>query len=251
MARVERGAGLLVTAEVVIIAAVLLAGWASGALGLAAREHAIWLGVSLVLAASAVGFALIPQFTTRDPEANLNDVFDARRIYARRTELIGWTSTISAVLFGIALITGIGPTIDGELAQSSSASVTFDTASDPVVATIQVDVSGAQAGAPIAIDVATFAGSGTVATPVAHLSLVADRDGSAQALRSASMPPGSAFLAVSVTTGDVTPAVCSPSSGAAPGCTIVAIPAAAGPTSTTASPTASVSAIFPSVTPSP
>jgi hypothetical protein len=252
LARVERGGILLATAEVLIITGVLLATWASGALGSAARDHAIWLGSSLVLAASAVGFTLIPRFTTRDPEVDLNDVFEVRRTYASRTELIGWTSAISAVLFGVALIMGIGPMLDGEPAPSSSVSVTFDTDSSPVLATIQVGVSGAHPGDPIAIDVTAFAGSDAIATSVAHLSLVANEEGQVQTLRSVSMPPGDDVLSVSVTAGDVAP-VCSPSSGSEPGCTIVAIPAATSGTSTSApsGPPASVSVVLPAATPSP
>ena len=111
LARVERGATMLVAAEVLIGTAVLLCAWVSGALALAAREQATWLGASLLLAAAAVAFAAMPWFVSREPDANMNDVFDVRRVYASRISLIAWAAAISVVLFGAALIIGIAPVL--------------------------------------------------------------------------------------------------------------------------------------------
>jgi hypothetical protein len=234
LARMERGATLLLAAEVVITTGVLLAAWASGALALAAREHAGWLGLSLVLAASALAFAVLPQFVTRDPAANLNDVFDARRTYASRISLLGWASAISALLLAVALIAGIAPTLDADRVPVSSTSVSFETSSSPVVATIQVDLLNAGSGDPVVIAVTSFSGVDAAGTAVARLSDLADENGTSETVRSIAMRPGDDFLAVSVGTGETAPPACTPSTGATTGCTIVAIPTSGRGTSATA-----------------
>ena len=254
LARTERGATLLLTAEVVITTGVLLAAWASGALAVAAREHAGWLGLSLLLTASALAFAVLPQFVTRDPAANLNDVFDARRTYASRISLLGWASAISAVLLAVALVVGIAPTLDTDRVPVSSTSVSFVTSSSPVVATIEVDLRNAGSGDPVAIAVTSFSSADAAGTMVAQLSDIADENGTSETVRSVIMRPGDEFLTVAVGTGGTAPPACTPATGATTGCTIVAIPTSGRGTSATATAgatsdaAATVSVIGPAVT---
>jgi hypothetical protein len=257
LARVERGATMLVAAEVLTVTAVLLCAWASGALALAARERATWLGVSLVLAAAAVAFAALPWFVSREPEANMNDVFDVRRVYANRISLIGWAAAISVVLFGASLITGIGPVLAADASPTASTSIFFDTAANPVVATVEVALANAGSGEPFTIEVRSFAsvdGDGTVR---AHLAGLSSEDGTATNVQQLAMPPGDRYLAVAVAPQEGALPVCTPTSTQTPGCSIVTIPAPSESTSATSTTTstsassANVSVVQPLATATP
>ncbi|MEP6757872.1 MAG: hypothetical protein ABJB55_01600 [Actinomycetota bacterium] len=225
LARAERGASLLVASELLIATAILLGAWASGALAVVAREHAVWLGVSLVLGISAVAFGLLPQFATRDPDTNPNDIFVARRSYADRISMFGWACAISAVLFGLSLVTGIGPALGTDAEPTSSASVTFHTATSPVLATIQVDVANATPDEAIAILVTSFASTDAPGVGVAQLSELATEVGTSETVQSLSMRPGDDFLAISVGTEQTAAPNCTPLTSQTAGCTVVAIPA--------------------------
>ena len=161
----------------------LLCAWVSGALALAAREQATWLGASLVLAAAAVAFAAMPWFVSREPDANMNDVFDVRRVYASRISLIGWTAAISVVLFGVALIVGIAPVLATDTAPTASTSVSFETSASPVIATIEVDVTNAGSGEPFTMEVQSFASADGDGTVRAHLADLASEDGTAETVQ--------------------------------------------------------------------
>jgi hypothetical protein len=255
LARVERGATMLVAAEVLTGAAVLLCAWVSGALALAARERATWLGVSLVLAAAAVAFAAMPWFVSREPDANMNDVFDVRRVYASRISLIGWAATISAVLFGAALIIGIAPVLAADTAPTASTSVFFDTAASPVVATIEVDVANAASSEPFTIEVRSFASAEGDGTVRAHLTGLASEDGTAENVQQLAMSAGDRYLAVAVAPQEGALPACTPAATTqVPGCTIVTIPApneSASTSSASSTSSANVSVVTPPVTSSP
>jgi hypothetical protein len=254
LARVERGATMLLAAEILTGAAVLLCAWVSGALALAARERATWLGVSLVLAAAAVAFAAMPWFVSREPDANMNDVFDVRRVYASRISLIGWAATISVVLFGAALITGIAPVLAADTAPTASTSVFFDTAASPVVATIQVDVANAAPSEPFTIEVRSFASAEGDGTVRAHLAGLASEDGTAENVQQLAMSAGDRYLAVAVAPQEGALPACTPATTQVPGCTIVTIPApneSASTSSVSSTSSANVSVVTPPVTSSP
>jgi hypothetical protein len=250
LARVERGATMLVAAEVLIGTAVLLCAWVSGALGLAAREQATWLGASLVLAAAAVAFAALPWFVSREPDANMNDVFDVRRVYASRISLIGWTAAISVVLFGVALIVGIAPVLATDTAPTASTSVSFDTSASPVIATIEVDVTNAGSGEPFTIEVQSFASADGDGTVRAHLADLASEDGTAETVQQLAIPTGDQYLTVAVAPQEGALPICTPTTTQTPGCTIVTIPAPIESASTSTS-SANVSVVTPPVTTAP
>ena len=254
LARAERGATMLVAAEVLIGTAVLLCAWVSGALALAAREQATWLGASLVLAAAAVAFAAMPWFVSREPDANMNDVFDVRRVYASRISLIGWTAAISVVLFGVALIIGIAPVLASDAAPTTSTSVSFDTTASPVIASIEVDVANAGSGEPFTIEVQSFASADGDGTVQAHLSDLASEDGTAETVHQLAMPAGDRYLTVAVAPQEGALPVCTPTTTQTPGCTVVTIPAPIESTSTsgsTSTSSANVSVVTPPVTTTP
>jgi hypothetical protein len=225
LARVEHGATMLVAAELLITAAVLVAAWLSGALGAAVRENSAWLGVCLILAASAAAFGAIPLFVTHDPEANVNDVLDLRRSYANRISLLHWTSAISAILFGLALIAGVATAADAAPEPTSATSVAFDTTRDPVIGNVTVSVTDAATSDPVLVDVRTFDTATGVGTRVARLTGTADTDGSAQLAQAVAMGGGAQFVTVAVGIGTGETPVCTPTVADTPGCTVVTIPA--------------------------
>lgn len=254
LARVERGATMLVAAEVLIGTAVLLCAWVSGALALAAREQATWLGASLVLAAAAVAFAALPWFVSREPDANMNDVFDVRRVYASRISLIGWTAAISVVLFGVALIVGIAPVLATDTAPTASTSVSFETSASPVIATIEVDVTNAGSGEPFTMEVQSFASADGDGTVRAHLADLASEDGTAETVQQLAMPTGDQYLTVAVAPQEGALPICTPTTTQTPGCTIVTIPApieSASTSGSTSTSSANVSVVTPPVTTAP
>ena len=254
LARAERGTAWLVAAEVLVATAVLLCAWVSGGLAVAARDHAVWLEVSLLLAAAAIVFAALPWFITRDPEANVNDTFDVRRLYASRTALIGWACAISVVLFVVALMVGVAPVLATDVAATSSTSVTFETATSPVLATIQVDVANADPDATVSVDVQSFATTEATGSVLAHRAGIASQEGTAQVVQQIAMPPTDRYLTVAVAAGDATMPTCTPTTTTTSGCTIVAIPASdtGAPTSASSSSNASATIVAPSITsPSP
>ena len=254
LARAERGAAWLVAAETLVATAVLLCAWVSGGLAVAARDHAVWLEVSLLLAAAAIVFAALPWFITRDSEANMNDTFDVRRVYASRTALIGWACAISVVLFVVALMVGVGPVLATDVAATSSTSVTFETATSPVLATIQVDVANADPDATVSVDVQSFPTTDATGSVLAHRTALASQDGTAHVAQQIAMPPTDRYLTVAVAAGDAPTPTCTPTTISTPGCTIVAIPASDTGTTTSASSSSNASAtiVAPSITsPSP
>ena len=240
LARVERGATMLVAAEVLTGTAVLLCAWVSGALGLAARER------SYVARRGAPSWpprrSRSPRcrwFVSREPAANMNDLFDVRRVYAGRISLIGWAAAISVVLFGAALIIGIGPVLAANASPTASTSVFFDTAASPVVATIEVDVTNAGSGEQFTIEARSFASADGDGTVRAHLAGLASEDGTAENVQQLAMQVGDRYLAVAVAPQEGTLPVCTPTSTQTPGCTIVAIPGSSESASTTTSTSAS------------
>jgi hypothetical protein len=206
------------------------------------------------LAAAAVAFAALPWFVSREPDANMNDVFDVRRVYANRISLIGWTAAISVVLFGIALIIGIAPVLASDAAPTTSTSVSFDTTASPVIASIEVDVANAGPGEPFTIELQSFAsvdGDGTVR---AHLADLASEDGTVETVQQLAMPAGDRYLTVAVAPQDGALPVCTPTTTQTPGCTIVTIPAPIESTPTsgsTSTSSANVSVVTPPVTAAP
>ena len=245
---------MLVATEVLIGTAVLLCAWVSGALALAAREQATWLGASLVLAAAAVAFAAMPWFVSREPDANMNDVFDVRRVYASRISLIGWTAAISVVLFGVSLIIGIAPVLASDAAPTTSTSVSFDTTTTPVVASIQVAIANAGSGEPFTIEIQSFASADGDGTVRAQLSDLASEDGTADTVQQLSMPAGDRYLTVAVAPQEGALPVCTPTTTQMPGCTVVTIPAPMESTPTsgsTSTSSANVSVVTPPVTTAP
>ncbi len=254
LARAERGAGWVVAAETLVATAVLLCAWVSGGLAVAARDHAVWLEVSLLLAAAAIVFAALPWFITRDSEANMNDTFDVRRVYASRTALIGWACAISIVLFVVALMVGVGPVLATDVAATSSTSVTFETATSPVLATIQVDVANADPDTTVSVDVQSFPTTDATGSVLAHRTALASQDGTAHVAQQIAMPPTDRYLTVAVAAGDAPTPTCTPTTISTPGCTIVAIPTSDTGTTASASSSSNASAtiVAPSITsPSP
>jgi hypothetical protein len=224
--RIEHRTWMLIAAETLILAALLAFGWASGALRLAARETPGWLGLSLVLAAGAVAIGAIPLFAVRDPAANMNDTFVLRRLYESRISMLRWAAAISAVLFGLALMSGVIPPLSAEGRSVPAASVTFDTTGQPVTATTKVSATDIGAGHAVNVTMREYASGDQVGTLVGDVTRNGDASGAVAIAETFALDPSARYVSVLVTTnGKAARDVCTPAATGVPGCTVVAVPA--------------------------
>ncbi len=254
--RVEHRVWALIATEALVSAALLALGWASGALRLAARETPGWLGLSLILAVAAIAFGAIPLFAVRDPEANMNDTFVLRQLYESRLIMLRWAAAISAVLFGLAMMTGVIPPLSAGGRSVPAAAVTFDAAAQPVTATMRVSATDIGAGHSLNVTMREYSAGDRVGTLVGDVTRNGNASGSAALAETFALDPTARYISVLVTTNGESPrAACDPTVTGTPGCTVLAVPlpAPAVPQSVTniVFPPATVPSIVPSASPSP
>ena len=264
LTRVERRITALMIIEVATIATLAMLGWASGALGQAARETPGWLGLSFVLAATAVAMTAVPLFATRDPYTNPNDLFVAGRHYAGRVGMLRWGAAISGLVFGLALVTAIAPPLFDRSPTIPAATVTFDpetipvtvtrpvtfttpvefdgavsfttpvtftaptttvaTVATPVSATVTVRVPDVGAGDLVEVQMREFLPGDETGILVGNVTRFGDPSGSVRIATTVALDPGIRYLSVLVVTAGSDGATCTPADPATPGCTVVAVP---------------------------
>ncbi|MEA2522585.1 MAG: hypothetical protein QOI81_2231 [Actinomycetota bacterium] len=226
--RIEHRIWTMIGVETLVITALLAFGWASGALRLAARETPGWLGLSLVVAAAAVAFGAIPLFAVRDPAANMNDTFVLRALYESRIVMLRWAAAISAVLFGLALMSGVIPPLSAEGRSVPAASVAFNTTGQPVTATMKVAATDIGAGHAVNVTMREYAAGDQVGTLVGDVTRNGDPSGAVAIAETFALDTNARYVSVMVTmNGKTARDVCGPAATGVPGCTVVAVPAPA------------------------
>lgn len=223
--RVEHRVWALIGTETLVFAALLAFGWASGALRLAARETPGWLGLSLVLAVAAIAFGAIPLFAVRDPAANMNDTFVLRQLYESRLIMLRWAAAISAVSFGLAMLAGVIPPLSEGGRSVPAASVTFDSAAQPVTATMRVSATDIGAGHALNVTMREYSTGDQVGTLVGDVTRNGNASGSIALAETFALDPTARYISVLVTTNGESPrAACDPTITGTPGCTVLAVP---------------------------
>jgi len=178
-----------------------------------------------LLAGTAVAFAAVPLFASHDPAANMNDTYVLEVLSESRVSLLRVAAAISATVFGFALLTGVIPPALAETRAVPAATVTFDTSTRPITATIRVKAAGF--GADDALNV-TMREYTSAADDVGTLIGRVTRHGSASGVVSWSetfaVDANAAYISVLVSDASAPDAACSPSVTGAPGCTVLAAP---------------------------
>ena len=254
LARTERRLAALLIGELVVTAAIVALTWMSGGLAAAARETPFWLALAAGLVLAAVAFGGITLLSPRDPRGNVNDTYEVRRFYSSRLELLHLATAVSAGAFALALVVGyLPPVIALAEVPRPAATVRFTGAAD--VATVEVHVEGVGAGSEVAVQMDAFTTADAAGSTIGLVTTTGDAAGSVDTTQTVSIPAGADFLAVVVTPEGQTPSACTPLAADGPGCTVLALPSASGPTVTTSSPSATAPTPSPSVsssvTPSP
>jgi hypothetical protein len=222
--RAERLLVSVVLVEVVVGLALLAIGWASGGLGLAAREAPGWLGVSVALALGALAVGLVAIVAPREADGNSNDMLVVDAFYRSRSTML-WTATIlSASAFLLAVLLAVVPAMTARETALPAPSVTFDTV-DGVDATVTLTVADIGTDDLVRIDVLGFTDPAAAPTSVGLVTTSGGADGTAEIEETFALDPGLQTLAVAVSIDAPTP-TCGPSGASGAGCTVVPVPPA-------------------------
>ena len=225
VARVEHRVWALISAEMLVLGTLLALGWASGALRFASRETPWWLGLSLVLAVGSIAFAAIPMFAVREPAANMNDVFVVETLFDSRLTMLRWAAAGSAVLFGLALMSGIIPPLSASGGSVPAATVTFDTSSQPFTTTVRVNAADVGAGDSVNVTMREYRVNDQVGTLVGDVTRGGNASGEVLIAETLALDPQARYMSVLVTTDSSgVRAPCNPSATGAPGCVVLAVP---------------------------
>ena len=224
VSRAERRMNVLLLAEVLVAAVLLVVAWWSGSLALAARVTPGWLGLALALGLGAIVFAAVPLFSTSDPQGNPNDTFVVSRYYGSRLEMLRWSAMISAALFALALITGLVPPILAARPAVPAASVAFDATRQPVTATARLAAGDVSPGETMLIEMREFALGDPTGTTIGHATASASASGHVDIAETVALTPGARYLAVQVSRLGSPTSPCTPQRTSAPGCTVVSVP---------------------------
>jgi hypothetical protein len=232
VATLERRVKVLLFAQVAIVTAGLLFAWATGGLGLAAREAPGWLGLAVVLALGAVTLAAVPLFAGNRTRGNADDTFELRRYYASRIELLSIAPAVSAGLFALALLVAtVGPALAADDALPP-VSVAFDTTTEPVTAQVTVSGSDVATDEALHVEVRGYPGPDDAGTVLGRITTTGTRSGDVPLNETIALDPDARYLAVQVWIGetgaeialDTAPPGCTPAMPEGTGCTVVAVP---------------------------
>ncbi len=223
--RVERRLWMLLGGEALVLVAMLLFGWISGGLALAVRETTGWLGLSLVLAGTAIAFAAAPSFAIRDRAANMNDTLWLEHLYRARVDLYRVAAAISATLFAFAVLVAVIPPLFLETRPLPAATVTFDTSPSSITATVRVAATGVGAGDALNVTMREYrSGADPEGVLVGHVTRHGSPSGTISFSETFALDANASYLSVLVSDGRSPDTACNPSLTGAPGCTVLAVP---------------------------
>jgi hypothetical protein len=136
-----------------------------------------------------------------------------------------WYSTIAmGVVFAVALAVGIVPPILSSGAQVPSAAITFDATQRIVTATVDVATDGVPTDQPVSVQIRQYPSETGTGVLIGLITATGDPSGRSTISESVSLDRGARYMSVSVTLGDGTPIVCSPTEASGAGCTVVSVP---------------------------
>lgn len=226
VARLERRNTFVLAGELAVLGAAAALAWASGGLAYAARETPGWLGFGIVMALTALIFAIVPRFAPNETERSPDDTLELRRYYRSRLDLLRLAPSISAAAFAVAVLCAVVPPTLVDRLEVSPPTITFDASSAPVIARVQVAASGVGTDARIGMEIRTFSDAEAPGVLVGHVVSSGDSTGAVRFDTDVAMRSDTRYLAVQTWVAardDVAP-ICTPADPAIPGCTVVAVP---------------------------
>jgi hypothetical protein len=249
VARAERRLKVTLAVELAIAALLLALAWASGGLGLAAREAPGWLGFAFTLAAAAVAVGAFGLYAPSDAEGNPNDTLVLRRFYDSRIELLWWSAILSAALFAGAVVSAVVPPILASDHVVPAPAISFDATNRPVTARVQMTTDGVSTNDVLVVEIRQFAAGDSIGTLAGVVTVSGDQTGRIVLDDTVTLDRGAGYLAVQAAfEGDPLP-TCTPGAAAGAGCTIVTVPPLGAGSAVGASPSAIV--VTPPVVTSP
>lgn len=255
VSQADRRLRWLVLAEVLVAGALLALGWASGFLGLAARETPGWLAFALTLGLGAAVFGTIPLFATGDTDDNADDTFALRRFYRSRLEMFRWAAMISAGLFVLALVVALVPPVLAAGTSIPAATVSFDATSQPVTTTVRVNAHDVATDTTAQVETRQFFAGDSTGTLIGQVATNGDASGRVHILATMALDPSARYVSVRVgIEGQPRASSCSPTRPVGPGCTVVSVPplgAGVLSTSSTVIVPAVITSPQPAITPTP
>jgi hypothetical protein len=255
VARLARRLDVLLAGELAVAALLVGLAWVSGGLAFAARETPVWLGLAIAFGLTAVAFAIVPRFAVDATDRNPDDTFELRRFYASRLELFGWAPAVSVGAFLVALLCAIAPPALADDVAIGVPSVTFATTEQPVIAHVHVEATGLSSDDLVGVELREFDDLDTIGTVVGRSEATGGPTGIVPIDTSVALRPQARFLTIQTWTGSGSaPGTCTPATGPALGCTVVAVPpngagaATGSPATATATSTSVI--VGPTTTPS-
>ncbi len=223
--RAERLLAITLGVEIVTALALVGIAWASGGLGLAARESPGWLGLAVALALGAIGVGAIGLYAPREAEGNTNNTLVVGAFYQSRSTML-WVSTVlSAGIFALALVLALVPPMLAQQNTLPAPSVAFDVNEGSVTATVTLAATDISTDETLTVEIRQFADETGSSTLAALTSANGDSDGRVQVEEVIALGTDARFLSVLVSVDASEPITCTPVDTTGPGCTVLAVPA--------------------------
>lgn len=223
--RAERLLAITLVVEIVTALALVGIAWASGGLGLAARESPGWLGLAVALALGAIGVGAIGLYAPREAEGNANNTLVVGAFYESRSTML-WVSTVlSAGIFALALVLALVPPMLAQQSTLPAPSVAFGVNEGFVTASVTLAATDISTDEVLTVEIRQFAEETGPSTLAALTSANGDSDGRVEFEEVVALGTDARFLSVLVSVGASGPITCTPVAATTEsGCTVVAVP---------------------------